>query len=276
MGFSLKEVWNRSNEGPTRMELVLKNVSKTFKTKNGPLKALEEINVDVEEGEIVCFIGPSGCGKSTILNIIAGLERPDPDGTVSIDGSPVGGPGPDRLVIFQQDALFPWLNVISNVEFGLKMKGFPKKKTRPLAEEFLRMVHLSKFGNAYVHELSGGMRQRVALARALVVNPKMLLMDEPFSALDAQTRERLQTLLQTIWSIIGKTIIFVTHNIREAVCLGDRVIVMTARPGRVKREYRVDLPRPRRIGNTRLIELSNLMMEELREEIEKVAREEGG
>lgn len=256
------------------MELVLENVSKTFKTKNGPLKALEDINVVVEKGEIVCFIGPSGCGKSTILNIIAGLELPDPNGTVSIDGSPVGGPGPDRLVIFQQDALFPWLNVINNVEFGLRMKGFPKKKIRPLAEEFLRMVHLSKFGNAYVHELSGGMRQRVALARALVVNPKMLLMDEPFSALDAQTRERLQTLLQTIWSIIGKTIIFVTHNIREAVCLGDRVIVMTARPGRVKKEYRVDLPRPRRLGNTRLIELSNLMMEELREEIEKVAREE--
>ncbi|KPK70090.1 nitrate/sulfonate/bicarbonate ABC transporter ATP-binding protein [candidate division TA06 bacterium SM1_40] len=258
------------------MELVLRNVSKTFRTANGPIKALEDIDFQVDTGEFVCFIGPSGCGKSTVLNIIAGLEKPDPHSTVSIDGSPVEGPGPDRILIFQQDALFPWLNVINNVEFGLKMKKFPNEKVRPLAEEFLRMVHLSRFRNSYIHELSGGMRQRVALARALVVNPKMLLMDEPFSSLDAQTRERLLMLLQTIWSIIGKTIIFVTHNIREAVCLGDRVIVLTASPGRIKREFRIDLPRPRRLGDGRLVETSNLIMGDLKEEIDKVVREEMG
>lgn len=258
------------------MELKLKNVSKTFQTKKGTVAALEDINLKVNEGEFVCFIGPSGCGKTTLLNIIAGLEKPDPNSTISVNGIPVKGPGPDRIVVFQEDALFPWWNVISNVEFGLKMKKFPKEKTRPLAEEFLRIVHLSKFKNFYIHELSGGMRQRVAWARALVMNPKMLLMDEPFGALDAQSREVLQTSLQVIWSIIGKTIIFITHNIREAVCLGDRVLVLTARPGRIKSEFKVDLPRPRRLNDPRLIEMSDHIMGELKVEIDKVIREERG
>jgi NitT/TauT family transport system ATP-binding protein len=258
------------------MELVLKSVSKTFQTKKGKVTALKDINLEINEGEFVCLIGPSGCGKTTLLNIIAGLEKPEPDSFIAIDGARVEGPGPDRVVVFQEDALFPWWNVIKNVEFGLRMKRFPKEKIRPLAEEFLKMVHLSKFDNFYIHELSGGMRQRVAWARALVVNPKMLLMDEPFGALDAQSRETLQIQLQIIWSIIGKTIIFVTHNIREAVCLGDRVLVLTARPGQIKREYKIDLPRPRRLNNARLVDLSNLIMRELKVEIDKVAKEERG
>jgi len=258
------------------MELVLESVSKTFQTKQGIVTALKDIDLKINEGEFVCLIGPSGCGKTTLLNIIAGLEKPDPNSRIAIDGARVEGPGPDRVVVFQEDALFPWWNVVKNVEFGLRMKKFPKAKIRPLAEEFLKMVHLSKFKNFYIHELSGGMRQRVAWARALVVNPKMLLMDEPFGALDAQSRETLQIQLQIIWSIIGKTIIFVTHNIREAVCLGDRVLVLTARPGQIKREYKIDLPRPRRLSNTKLIDISNLIMRELKVEIDKVAKEERG
>jgi NitT/TauT family transport system ATP-binding protein len=258
------------------VELMIANISKTYRSKKGTVKALEDINLEVGRGEFLCCIGPSGCGKTTLLNIIAGLDRADPGGVISVDGDPIAGPGPDRVVIFQQDALFPWWNVIKNVEFGLRMKGFPKDKIRPLAEEFLRMVHLSKFKDFYIHELSGGMRQRVAWARALVVNPKMLLMDEPFGALDAQSRETLQISLQTIWSIIGKTIIFVTHNIREAVCLGDRVLVLTARPGRVKKIFNVDLPRPRRPNDIRVVEMSNLIMRELKAEIAKVAKEERG
>jgi NitT/TauT family transport system ATP-binding protein len=258
------------------MELILRHVSKTFRTKKGTVSALRDINLKINEGEFVCLIGPSGCGKTTLLNIIAGLEHPDPSSLIAIDGTQVDGPGPDRVVVFQEDALFPWWNVISNVEFGLRMKKFPKEKIRPLAEEFLKMVHLSKFKNFYIHELSGGMRQRVAWARALVVNPKMLLMDEPFGALDAQSRETLQISLQIIWSIIGKTIIFVTHNIREAVCLGDRVLVLTARPGEIKREFKVDLPRPRRLSDTRLVDISNLIMRELKVEIDKVVKEERG
>jgi NitT/TauT family transport system ATP-binding protein len=258
------------------MELKIRNISKTYRSKKGAVRALEDIQLEVREEEILCLIGPSGCGKTTLLNIIAGLDQADPGGVISVDGVPIEGPGPDRVVIFQQDALFPWWSVIKNVEFGLRMKGFPREKIRPLAEEFLRMVHLSKFKDFYVHELSGGMRQRVAWARALVVNPKMLLMDEPFGALDAQSRESLQISLQIIWAIIRKTIIFVTHNIREAVCLGDRVLVLTACPGRIKTIFEVNLPRPRRPNDVRLVEMSNLIRQELKAEIAKVAKEESG
>lgn len=255
------------------MKLQLKRVSKTFYTKKHQLTALEDISMEVKQGEFVCIIGPSGCGKSTLLNIIAGLEKTD-RGEVLIDGHLVERPGPERVVMFQDDALFPWLNVLSNIEFGMKMKNITKKKRKSLALEFLRMVHLSTFQHSYVHELSGGMKQRVALARALVINPAILLMDEPFGALDAQTREILQAELQEIWSLTEKTIIFVTHNVREAVCLGDRVLVCSARPGRIKKEIIIDLPRPRRLGSLELIKVSNLIMQELRSEIETVLKEE--
>jgi NitT/TauT family transport system ATP-binding protein len=258
------------------MGLVVENLSKTFETKKGPIKALDNINLEAKEGEFICIIGPSGCGKTTLLNVVAGLEKPDRDSTVSIDGTPVNGPGSDRIVIFQQDALFPWLNVTDNVEFGLKMKDFPKEKMRPLTEEFLQLVHMSKFRKSYIHELSGGMKQRVALARALVVNPKMLLMDEPLCALDAQSREILQDLIQKIWVIINKMVIFITHNIQEAVFLADRVLVFTARPGRIKKEFKVDLPRPRRPGSLQLLTISNLIRQELKDEIERAINEEVG
>jgi NitT/TauT family transport system ATP-binding protein len=255
------------------MKLQLKSVSKTFYSRNLEVTALEDISFEVAEGEFLCIIGPSGCGKSTLLNIIAGLEKPD-RGEVLIDGKIINRPGPDRVVMFQDDALFPWLNVLDNIEFGMKMKNTPKDKRRALALEFLRMVHLSTFKHSFVHELSRGMKQRVALARALAINPRLLLMDEPFGSLDAQTREILQADLQEIWALTEKTIIFITHNVREAVCLGDRVLVCSARPGRIKKEIKIELPRPRKLGSLELIKVSNVIMQELRSEIETVLREE--
>jgi len=255
------------------MKLKLNKISKTFYSRRHRVTALEDISLEVKEGEFVCIIGPSGCGKSTLLNIIAGIEKAD-RGEVLVDGILIENPGPDRVVMFQNDALFPWLNVLGNIEFGMKMKQVSKEKRRAIALEFLHMVHLRAFQHSYVHELSGGMKQRVALARSLAINPEILLMDEPFGALDAQTREILQAELQEIWSLTEKTIIFVTHNVREAVCLSDRVLVLSARPGMIKKEILIDLPRPRKLGSLELIKLSNLIMQELRSEIEKVLQEE--
>ena len=231
--------------------------------------------MSVGSGEFVCIVGPSGCGKSTLLNLIAGLEPWD-NGEILLDSKPVDQAGPDRMLMFQEAALFPWLTAQGNVQFGLKAKGMAKDKRDALCNEFLRLCHISKFKDSYIHQLSGGMKQRVALARALVVNPKMLLMDEPFASLDAQTREMLQAQLQMIWSLTHKAVVFVTHNVREAVCLGDRVVVMTARPGTIKKEFTVDLPRPRRLSNIEVIRISNLVMRELRDEIRKVMQEEYG
>jgi NitT/TauT family transport system ATP-binding protein len=255
------------------MNLELREISKSFATRNGPVQALRDVNLAVNAGEFVCIIGPSGCGKSTLLNVIAGLDNPD-EGEILLDGRSIDRPGPDRTLMFQEAALFPWLTVKGNVQFGLRAKKMSREKREALSDEFLRLCHLSKFKNSYVHQLSGGMRQRVALARALVLNPQMLLMDEPFAFLDAQTREMLQSQLQMIWSLTHKAIIFVTHNVREAVCLGDRVLVMTARPGTFKKEFRIDIPRPRRLSNIELIRLSTLLMQELRGEIQKIVGEE--
>lgn len=259
------------------MKLELRNVSKTFRSGHDghPVAALQNVSLTIEGGEFVCVIGPSGCGKSTLLNLFAGLEKPD-SGEVLLDGKPVTEPGPDRMLMFQDSALFPWMTVRGNVEFGLAPKKMPAERRTALVDEFLRLVHLSKFSESYIHQLSGGMRQRAALARALVVNPRALLMDEPFAALDAQTREILQAQLQMLWSITHKAVLFVTHNVREAVCLGDRVLVMTARPGRIKKEFRVDLPRPRTLGSIELLGMCNEVMRELREEVNKVVREESG
>jgi NitT/TauT family transport system ATP-binding protein len=189
-------------------------------------------------------VGPSGCGKSTLLNIIAGLDRAT-SGSISFDGKPLKGSSADRVVVFQDAALYPWLNVRANVEFGLKMKGVRGKERRKIADRFLELVNLTKFEKAFVHELSGGMKQRVQLARALAVEPRMLLMDEPFAALDAQTRDVLQAELQDIWLRTGATILFITHNVREAALLSDRVLVMTPSPGLIKAEIEVPLRRPR-------------------------------
>src|SRR5205814_697214 len=212
-------------------KLAIENVSKSFKGGSGSVLALDRVSLNVAEGEFVCLVGASGCGKTTLLNMIAGLEKPD-SGTVCADGRPVTGPGRERLVMFQEPALFPWLNVFGNVLFGLKLKpNLTKKDRQDVAKYYLELVGLSRFERANIHELSGGMKQRVSLARALAPNPRVLLMDEPFAALDALTREQLYGDLQRIWKARKKTIVFVTHNVREAACLGDRVVVFSAGPG---------------------------------------------
>lgn len=239
---------------PTK--LVLEHVSKWFRTSSLHVQALDDVTLRIAEGEFVCLVGPSGCGKSTLLNLIAGLDRPD-GGTVQADGQLVRGPGPHRLMMFQEAALFPWLTVLGNVLFGLKLvNGLSAAERREKAEYFLELVGLKRFMHSNVHELSGGMRQRVALARSLAPNPSVLLMDEPFGALDALTREQLYGDIQRIWSHHRKTIVFVTHNVREAVCLGDRVILFSPNPGRIREEFTIPLPRPRDINSVDLARYS--------------------
>ena len=228
-------------------KLVVEGVSKWFRARKADVHALDDVNIEVTEGEVVCLVGPSGCGKSTLLDIIAGLTKPD-RGRVLADGRPVEGPGRQRLVMFQESALFPWLDVFGNVMFGLKLRSdLSNRERREIALRYLQLVGLEKFVHAHVHELSGSMRQRVALARALAPDPQVLLMDEPFAALDAMTREQLYEDVQRIWGESRKTIVLVTHNAREAVCLGDRVLLMSPSPGRITRVFDIPLPRPRDI-----------------------------
>lgn len=249
------------------------NVSKIFAGRHGKLLALQDINLEINDGEFLCLVGPSGCGKTTLLNIIAGLENVY-KGRIIHNGQPVNSTGPDRIVIFQDLGLFPWLTVIKNVEFGLKMKKVSRPERKDIAVKYLDMVNLLKFKDAHLHELSGGMKQRVALARALAMDPEVLLMDEPFTALDAQTRDTLHDELQKLWQKTGKTIIFVTHNVREAVCLGDRVIVLSSQPGRIKATFNIDLPRPREIEDSGVMEMVRPILKELRFEIQKSFEEE--
>lgn len=240
---------------PRPLGLQVVDVDKVYPTRGGNLQALAQISLSVPPGEFVCVIGPSGCGKTSLLYILAGLEAPT-HGEVLVDGRPVEGTGPSRVLLFQEAALFPWLTVEDNIEFGLKMKGAPRSARRATTQRLLQMVHLEPFAAAWVHELSGGMKQRVALARALAVDPAIMLLDEPFGALDAITRELLHDELQELWMRMGKTIVFVTHNVREAVVLGDRVLVFSARPGRITADHRVDLPRPRHIDDPSTAELA--------------------
>lgn len=212
--------------------------------------ALRQIDLDVRPGEFLALLGPSGCGKSTLLDILAGLARPSV-GTVSIDGRKITGPALDRGIVLQGYALFPWRTVRKNVEFGLEIKKVPKKERREISNRFISLVGLTDFAERYPHELSGGMKQRVAIARALAYDPEVLLMDEPFAAVDAQTRETLQEELLSIWEKTGKTIVFVTHSIEEAIFLADRVAVLTPNPGTLREVVTVDLPRPRHHGDTR-------------------------
>ncbi len=226
-------------------QIEVRNVSLIYDTPSGPVNAVEDASFSMEASQFLCLVGPSGCGKSTLLNIIAGFLKPT-SGEILIGGDPVTGYGMDRGVVFQDFAqLFPWRTALGNVCFGLEMKGMPKAECREIALEQLRLVKLEKFANSFPHHLSGGMQQRVAIARALAYNPSVLLMDEPFAALDAMTRDEMQRLLADVWRETGKTIIYVTHNVAEAVYLADRVIVMTPHPGRVKREVPISLPRPR-------------------------------
>jgi sulfonate transport system ATP-binding protein len=237
-------------------KLVVEGITKWYRTGAANVHALDDISLEIGNGEFVCLVGASGCGKSTLLDIMAGLTKADA-GRVLADGEPVVGPGRQRLVMFQEPALFPWLTAFGNVMFGLKLRDdLSNRERREIAWEHLVLVGLDEFAYANIHELSGGMKQRVALARALAPDPQVLLMDEPFAALDAMTRDQLYGDIQRIWSESGKTIVFVTHDVREAVCLGDRVLLMSPRPGHIGREFKISLPRPRDINSPALAELA--------------------
>jgi ABC-type nitrate/sulfonate/bicarbonate transport system ATPase subunit len=256
--------------------ITFRNVSKSFRdARHGQVvHALDNISLDIQRGAFVTVIGPSGCGKTTLLNILAGFEQPSA-GRVLLEGQPIDRPGADRGVVFQEYALFPWLTLRQNVEFGPRERGVPAALKQEVMDRALAMVGLSGAENRYPHELSGGMRQRAALARVLVNDPKILLMDEPFAALDAQTRGRLQQELARIWIETHKTVLFVTHSVEEAVLLADRVIVMTALPGRLKADMPIPLPRPRDPTsppfNDHRRALEKLLGEELAAEPEKIA-----
>ena len=225
-------------------EIEVIDVSKTYETKNGPYLALDTVNFSAEKNEFICVVGPSGCGKTTLLSMISGLLKPT-TGTIRVHGEEVSGPGRGKGVVFQQYALYPWLTVLKIVEFGLSMKHVPKSEREAVARKYIHIVGLDKFVNSYPKELSGGMKQRVALARAYATNPEVLLMDEPFGALDAQTRAQLQENLLQTWQAEKKTCFFITHDVDEAVLLATRVVIMSAGPGRIREIMPIDLPYPR-------------------------------
>jgi ABC-type nitrate/sulfonate/bicarbonate transport system ATPase subunit len=231
-------------------KLKIEDVSLRFKPRKGnPVQALDKISLDVADKEFSVIVGPSGCGKSSLLRLVAGLIQPT-TGDIRVSGRPVKAPGKDRGMVFQSYTLFPWLTVQKNVEFGLKIAGIPSAERHAIARRFLANVGLEGFENSYPKQLSGGMMQRVALARALANDPEVLLMDEPFGALDSQTRSLMQELLLKIWEQTKKTVLFITHDIEEAILLGDHVYVMTARPGTIKEKIDIDIPRPRTVEAT--------------------------
>ena len=249
-------------------KLEAKNIVKYFSHDSHNLKALGGINLKIESGDFVCLVGPSGCGKSTFLRIVAGLEKPD-EGQIIFDGQPVTETGPERIMVFQEGALFPWLKVQDNVEFGLKMAGISKDERAKISHRYLDMMQLTKFADSFTYQLSTGMKQRVAIARALVMDPDVLLMDEPFAALDAQTRDLLLVEMQLIWEKTKKTILFVTHNVAEAAVLGTKVVVFSNRPSIIKKEFTNDFPRPRTAEDESLKKFQQDILLELRPEVKK-------
>jgi len=268
------------------VKISIQNVQKSFRIKRNlgqlkedaqPVSALRDINLEVRQGEFMVIVGPSGCGKSTLLDLLGGLTTPN-SGQILLDGKPIVGPNLDRGIVFQQYALFPWKTALGNVEFGLEAKGVGREERRRIAREFIDLVGLSGFEDRYPHELSGGMKQRVAIARSLAYDPEVLLMDEPFAALDAQTRETLQSELLRIWEATKKTIIFITHGIEEAVYLGQRVAVMTSRPGRIKQV--IDIPFESRISEGDLrsdpefVKLRHEIWELLKDEVVRAQEQE--
>lgn len=253
------------------MSLKLCGVTKQYgQSKN---LTLDSIDLTIEDGEFICIVGPSGCGKSTLLNLIAGLESVT-EGEILLDDVKVQEPGADRAVMFQESALFPWLNVKENVMFGMQLAHLNKEEQEKRADYYLKMVQLYAFREYPIHQLSGGMKQRTALARALCLDSRLLLMDEPFSALDKQTINLLRDEVEVIWMKTKKTILFVTHSVEEAVFFADRVIVLSENPGRIKAIHKIDVPRPRHIESEEFLKLRKLILDEVRKEVQKVAEEE--
>ncbi|MGB2728074.1 MAG: ABC transporter ATP-binding protein [Halobacteriota archaeon] len=240
-------------------KLELRNVMRVFNSEEGKIKALEDINLNVKPNEFLCIIGPSGCGKTTLLRLIAGLDHPN-SGEIILDGKEVKEPSPDRGMVFQEFSLFPWRTVIKNVTFGLEILGIDKEEQYRIAEKYIELVGLKGFENCYPYELSGGMKQRVAIARALAMDPSILLMDEPFGSVDAQTRNILQEELLEIWKRTKKTVLFVTHSVDEAVYLADRVAVMSARPGRIIECMDIDIARPRKRTSVEANEIREMLL----------------
>jgi NitT/TauT family transport system ATP-binding protein len=256
----------------TAIKVRAHRVSKVFIDESGrKLKALDDVSFEVNDGEFLCILGPSGCGKTTLLRMLAGLDQPT-SGELYLKDKPIGKPGPERGMIFQEFALFPWLTVIKNIEFGLEMRGISNEERSKIASRYVEMIGLNGFENSYPHEISGGMNQRVAVARALANEPEVLLMDEPFGTLDAQTRLLMQEELLAIWKATGKTILFVTHCANESVFLAQRVIVMTARPGRINEIVRVDLEHPHKRYGLKVDALKNRLIGLIMEDYEPNSR----
>ena len=257
------------------LPIEIRDVSLIYDTPGGKVPGVKDVSLNIEASEFFCIVGPSGCGKSTLLNMIAGFLTPA-SGEIRIGGKTVTGHGMDRGVVFQDFAqLFPWRTALGNVAFGLEMKGVAKEERTKIAREQLRLVKLEKFADSYPHHLSGGMQQRVAIARALAYNPAVLLMDEPFAALDALTRDEMQRLLADVWRETKKTVIYVTHNVAEAVYLADRVIVMSPHPGTVKAEIKIPLPRPRDPLSPEFLEWQKILLRELGQEVERTNKSNG-
>jgi NitT/TauT family transport system ATP-binding protein len=256
-----------------KISISISSLSKVFSKERRQVVALRDFSLDVQEGEFVCLLGPSGCGKTTVLRIVAGLEEKT-SGTVQLHGKEITSAGPDRGMVFQEFALFPWRTVRKNIEFGLEVKKVPEDKRAAVSTKYIELVGLKGFEDSHPRELSGGMKQRVGIARALANEPTVLLMDEPFGALDAQTRNLMQKELLRIWSATKKTILFVTHSVDEAVFLADRIVVMTARPGKVREIIPVNLQRPRDRTSREFIEVRGKVLTELDEEFEKARAKE--
>lgn len=248
------------------MILTIENLVKSFPKKEGEMIAIQDFNLEVKEGEFVCILGPSGCGKTTLLRIIAGLETLT-SGSILLQGKPITGPGWDRGMVFQEFALFPWRSVRKNIEFGLEIKKVPPTERATISDKFIDLVGLRGFENYHPNQLSGGMKQRVGIARALANDPALLLMDEPFGALDAQTRNLMQRELLRIWQETKKTVVFITHSVDEACYLADRVVVMTSRPGTIKEIFKVTMPRPRDRGSVEFAQLRKKILAELEREV---------
>ncbi len=255
------------DESPFHMALLeINHLNKLFWADGKKMEVLRDISLSINESEFMCFIGPSGCGKTTLLRIIAGLEEPT-SGSISLAGEPIKGPGPERGMVFQEYSLFPWRTVLDNIAFGLELKGMPAEERQIRSRQYLKMVGLERFEARYPHELSGGMKQRVAIARALVNGPRALLMDEPFGALDAQTRNIMQSELLRIWEEEKKTVVFVTHSVDEAIYLADRIVIMSARPGRIKDVIEIRLSRPRNRTSSEVNTIRDRILSDLRSEI---------